>query len=93
MDTIVQWAKENYDLISLVIGLVGVIIGIISVVHELNERKRKKNALKSQIAKKEAQFKAMEMSMKAGFNVLEYGSLEMQKSALQAEIEQLKKQL
>ncbi len=93
MDTIVQWAKENYDLISLVIGLVGVIIGIISVVHELNERKRKKNALKSQIAKKEAQFKAMEMSMKAGFNVLEYGSLEMQKSALLAEIEQLKKQL
>lgn len=90
---IVQWAKENYDLISLVIGLVGVIIGIISVVHELNERKRKKSALKSQIAKKEAQFKAMEMSMKAGFNVLEYGSLEMQKSALQAEIEQLKKQL
>ena len=93
MDALISWAKENYDLISLLVGIIGIIIGFISVVHELNERKRKKGALKNQIATKEAQLHAMEMSMKAGFNALEYGGLEMQKSALQAEIEQLKKQL
>ena len=54
MDAISTWAKENFDLISLLVGIIAV---------------------------------------KAGFNALEYGSLEMQKSALQAEIEQLKKQL
>lgn len=93
MDALISWAKENYDLISLLVGIIGIIIGFISVVHELNGRKRKKSDLKNQIATKEAQLRAMEMSMKAGFNVLEYGGLEMQKSALQAEIEQLKKQL
>lgn len=93
MDTLVTWAKENFDVISLLVGLIGVIIAFISLVHELNGRKRKKSDLKNQIATKEAQLRAMEMSMKAGFNALEYGGLEMQKSALQAEIEQLKKQL
>ena len=93
MDALITWAKENYELISLLVGIIGIIIGLISVVHELNERKRKKRELKNRIATKEAQLHAMEMSMKAGFNVLEYGGLEMQKSALQAEIEQLKKHL
>lgn len=93
MDTLITWAKENYNLISLLIGLIGIIIGFISLSHELNERKRKKRELKNQIATKEKQLHSMEMSTKAGFNALEYGGLEMQKSALQAEIEQLKKQL
>lgn len=93
MDTLITWAKGNYDIISILVGIIGLIIGFISVVHALNERKRKKRDLKNQIATKEAQLHAMEMSMKAGFNALEYGGLEMQKSALQAEIEQLKKQL
>ena len=93
MDAISAWAKENFDLITLFVGFVGVVLAVISLILELNERKRKKCELKNQIATKETQLHAMEMSMKTGFNALEIGGLEMQKSARQAEIEQLKKQL
>ena len=93
MDVLISWAKENYNLISLVVGIIGVIIGFISVIHELNERKRKKRELKNKITTKESQLHAMEMSMRAGFNVSEFGNLNMQIASLRAEIEQLKKQL
>ena len=93
MDAISAWAKENFDLITLFVGFVGVVLAVISLILELKKRNQRKQELKNQIATKEAQLHAMEMSIKAGFNVSEYGGLEMQKSALQAEIEQLKKQL
>ena len=93
MEALMTWAKENFDLICLLVGVIGVILAVISLFHELNERKRKKDELKNQIAAKEATLKAMKSSMEAGFNVQEYGSLNMQMSALQAEIEELKKQL
>ena len=32
MDSLITFAKENYDLICLLVGLIGIIIGIISVV-------------------------------------------------------------
>lgn len=31
MEAIITWAKENYNLICLGVGLVGVLIGIVSV--------------------------------------------------------------
>ena len=31
METIITWAKENFDLIGLGVGVLGVVIGIISV--------------------------------------------------------------
>ena len=44
MDAIWDWAKEkeNYDLISLFVGLAGVVIAIISLIYEIKKKKEKK---------------------------------------------------
>lgn len=42
MDELMSWAKENYDLITLLIGVIGIIIAFIFLIYELNERKRRK---------------------------------------------------
>ena len=42
MDTLITFAKENYELITLFVGLLGVIIAFIALIYELNARKRKK---------------------------------------------------
>ena len=41
MDAIMAWAKENYVLICLLVGVIGVLISIISVVYEIRKKKRK----------------------------------------------------
>ena len=43
MDSISEFVKQNYQLICLFVGLLGVVIGIISVIYEVNTRKRKKD--------------------------------------------------
>ncbi len=42
MDSIWDWAKENYDLISLFVGLAGVVIAVISLMYEIKKKKEKK---------------------------------------------------
>lgn len=42
MDTLMSWAKENFDLISLLVGLAGIFIGFLSVADELKKRKENK---------------------------------------------------
>ena len=42
MDTIMTWAKENYDLISFIVGAVGIVVACLSLIYELKRRKRKK---------------------------------------------------
>ena len=42
MDGIWTWAKENYDLIGWMIGLIGVVIAVISLVLELKKKKEGK---------------------------------------------------
>ena len=42
MDALMTWAKENYDLISLFVGVVGVIIAVISLCYEIKKKKEKK---------------------------------------------------
>lgn len=93
MDTLMTWAKENYDLISLFVGFVGVVIAVISLCYEIQRKKQRKTVLRLEIEKKEAQLKAMEMSYQTSFNAQEFGNINMQLSSLRAEIEQLKKQL
>ncbi len=39
MDPIMTWAKENYDLISLFVGLVGVALAVISLIYEIRKKK------------------------------------------------------
>lgn len=93
MDALIAWAKENYNLISLLVGIIGIIIGFISLVHELNARKRKKADIKNQIVIKEAQLKAMEESMRYGVDYSAVSHLRVETAALSAEIEELKSQL
>jgi len=39
MDALMSWAKENFDLITLFVGLLGVVIAILSLIVELKKRK------------------------------------------------------
>ena len=41
MDAISSWAKENYQLICLLVSIIGVIVGIITVIVEMKKKKRK----------------------------------------------------
>jgi hypothetical protein len=42
MDSILTFAKENFQLILLFLGLLGVIISFLSLYYEIKKRKRKK---------------------------------------------------
>jgi hypothetical protein len=39
MDAIMTWAKENFDLITLLVGKVGVVVAVISLFYEIKRRK------------------------------------------------------
>ena len=41
MEALMIWAKENYDLICLLVGVIGVLISIIGIVCEIKKKKRK----------------------------------------------------
>ena len=41
MDTISSWAKENYQLMCLLVSIIGVIVGIITVIVETKKKKGK----------------------------------------------------
>ena len=42
MDAIMLWAKQNFDLISLFVGLIGVMVACLSLVYELKEKQKRK---------------------------------------------------
>jgi len=42
MDTIMSWAKENFDLICLLVGVLGVIISIVTLIYEMKVKRRNK---------------------------------------------------
>ena len=42
MDAIITWAKENYNLISLGVGVLGVLIGVVSVIQAKKQAKQAK---------------------------------------------------
>ena len=46
MEAIITWAKDNYNLISLGFGFIGVLIGIISVIQARKQVKQAKNEKK-----------------------------------------------
>lgn len=45
MNTLINFAKENFQLINLLVGVLGVLIAFIAVVYELKARKRKKESI------------------------------------------------
>ena len=42
MEAITTWAKENYDLICLLGGVIGIIIAFFSLIYEIKKKKAKK---------------------------------------------------
>ena len=40
MDSLITFAKNNCDLITMLVGLFGVVISVISVIYEVKKRKR-----------------------------------------------------
>ena len=40
MEQIMSWAKENFDLICLLVGVLGVLVSVVSVIHEIRVKKR-----------------------------------------------------
>jgi len=40
METIMSWAKENFDLICLLVGALGVVISVVSVIQEIKKKRR-----------------------------------------------------
>jgi hypothetical protein len=40
MESISSWAKENYQLICLLVSIIGVIVGIITVIVEMKKKKK-----------------------------------------------------
>lgn len=46
MDTIITFCKENFDFISLAVGILGVVVGVISVIQA---NRQKKNDIRKQL--------------------------------------------
>lgn len=42
MDSITTFLKENYDMVVLLVSVLGVLIAVISLIHEANKKKRGK---------------------------------------------------
>ena len=42
MDSLIDFAKHNYDLITLLVAVQGVLLGVISLFYEMKKKKRQK---------------------------------------------------
>lgn len=80
----------NVQSLTLLVSAVTLIVTIWSFAYHRN---RDKKQIKSLIKRKKAQLAAMELSMRAGMNVSEIGSMSSNVAALKADIEQLEEQL
>lgn len=96
MDAIITWAKENFDLISLGVGILGVLIGVVSVIQAKKQvkqaKKDKKDEIRKSIAEKQAELKVLEETTHFIDSTTMNNAI-LRKSVLQNEIEALKKQL
>ena len=89
MEAISDWAKENYNLLSLLVGLVGVVIGVVSLVYELRKRKRD---IASKIAEKQAELDVIN-STHHYIDMTTMNNSMIRKSVLEKEIDALNKKL
>ena len=96
MTSITTWAKENYDLISLLVGVIGVVIGIISLMYEIRKKKAAKQYKKEEI-QKEIDLKQAELDALKSGNVIQTPETISQRfhreAVLKNEIETLRKKL
>ena len=87
MDAISTWAKENFDLITLFVGVIGVVVAVISLFYEI---RKKKSDLRSRIAEKQAELDALD-SIHFHMDMTSAGNSLTRRVVLQKEIEALKK--
>ena len=89
MDEMWNWAKDNYQFISLLVGFISLIIAIISLIAEIRKRKQD---IASKIAEKQARLDAINgihlfPDMTSGGNAM------IERATLEKEVEALKKKL
>lgn len=89
MDTIITWAKENYNMISLLVGIIGVVVGIISVIVA---KRGSKEAIRKKIAEKQARLDVLS-STHHFVDGTTMNNAMIEREVLRKEIEELKKQL
>ena len=53
MDWLISFGKENFDLINLAVGFIGVVVAIIALMVEIKAKKRKKAKAKEKKKKEE----------------------------------------
>lgn len=41
MDSLITFAKNNFDMITLLVGVVGVLVSVVSVIYEMRKRNPK----------------------------------------------------
>ena len=87
----VDFLKENW--IGLLTLIVAVATFIVSLLAYRYTRNRDKKHLHSLIDRKQAQLDDMKRARRAGFNMSEIGSIDMDIAKLEAEVEQLKDEL
>ena len=64
METIMQFLKENYDLIGLFIGVVGVVIAVFSLIDEVRKKRAKEKLELEKKEKKEMELEAAKAKAK-----------------------------
>lgn len=100
MDAIITWTKENFDLIGLGVGILGVLVSIVSLLYakrtvaKANKEKKedKKDEIRQSIAEKHAELKVLEETTHF-IDSTTMNNTMLRKSVLQQEIEELKKML
>ena len=83
------WAKGNYDMISLLVGIIGVVVAIISVI---SAKRNSKDAIRKKIAEKQAELAALG-SIHHGIDHTTASDMMVRSEVLRKEIEELKRQL
>ena len=64
METIMQFLKENYDLIGLFIGVVGVVIAVFSLIDEVRKKRAKEKLDREKKEKEEMELEAAKAKAK-----------------------------
>ena len=64
METIMQFLKENYDLIGLFVGVIGVVIAVFSLVDEVRKKRAKEKLDREKEEKKEMELEAAKAKAK-----------------------------
>ena len=88
MDTIITFCKDNFDFISLAVGIIGVLVGVFSVIQA---KKEKRASIRKQIEELQAEKNSIKAVNGFDYSGKGYNMTHIYK--LDKMIEELKKQL